>query len=198
MSSAAQDPHLLCIACRGIDCDSDRKCIQCRGWSGVILSTFLSCRRKVKRQERYRAKRKGSRVSVAPSVKPSGGRIINVHDISVESVSAVVGPEDSASQVPSVRSLSSKSLMSKVRREVVEPFASKIEAQLACMMELIKDSNKADKPAVDNNDNYNLPVYSPPASSTPQVSPENVIQREPVPEAVVHVAPQPVVGQDPQ
>ena len=33
MSSLLHDSHLICVACRGRDCNLDNRCVECEGWS---------------------------------------------------------------------------------------------------------------------------------------------------------------------
>ena len=56
MSSTDKDPHLVCSACRGLDCWEGSKCLECRNWSLDIFSKYLSNQRVIKRKRRYREK----------------------------------------------------------------------------------------------------------------------------------------------
>ena len=66
MSSLAKDPHSFCIRCRGVDCDENRRCLECQGWSESLINVYLSDRLLKRRQERYRVRQRGSKESVAP------------------------------------------------------------------------------------------------------------------------------------
>ena len=198
MSNLAKDPHLLCIGCRGVDCDIDHRCIQCQGWSSTVFNTFLGFSKMSKRQKRYRARRGGSGVSVANVSKSLPTHNIPAHNISLDDVSATVGPEDSASQAPSVRSMSSGTILSKVRREVLEPFASQFEARLDAKLSSLVDilkgpSSKSENKTQEtkdcgtdtsnnnNNNNNNVDLFSTiiPPSVSPSQEVGNVIFQEP-------------------
>ena len=40
MSSLMHDSHLMCVACRGHDCNKDNCCVECEGWSEEVMLFF--------------------------------------------------------------------------------------------------------------------------------------------------------------
>ena len=87
-----------------MDCDRDHRCNECQGWSRSTFKTYLSSRRVKERQERYRVRRRAARSLVAPpSSSIIQNKCITANNVIADCDSAVIGPDDSISQTPSVR-----------------------------------------------------------------------------------------------
>ena len=41
MSSLLYDSHLICVACRGRDCNMDNRCVECEGWSEEVMIKYV-------------------------------------------------------------------------------------------------------------------------------------------------------------
>ena len=41
MTSLLHDSHLICVACRGRDCNLDNRCVECEGWSEKVMIKFV-------------------------------------------------------------------------------------------------------------------------------------------------------------
>ena len=193
MSSLTKDPHSLCIGCRGRKCDWYKRCNECQGWSRSVFKSYLADRRLKERQGRYRVRQRVARESVASS-SPLSNKPLSVElstaNIVIPENDSAVGPNDSVSQVGgthSVRSMSSMSIISKVRRDIFEPFAAEIREQLTSVVDFLKNQKSEvttapiDPPPVPQQNlsvpNANLPL------------PQNIEFQKPsqVPEAVIEV-----------
>ena len=45
MSSLLYDSHLICVACRGRDCNRDNRCVECEGWSEEVMIKYVRYRK---------------------------------------------------------------------------------------------------------------------------------------------------------
>ena len=45
MSSLLYDQHELCVTCRGQECDSSDKCIECSSWTDDVFVKYIKHRR---------------------------------------------------------------------------------------------------------------------------------------------------------
>ena len=45
MSSLLNDEHKLCVNCRGQECDSSNKCVECSFWSDDVFEKYVKHRR---------------------------------------------------------------------------------------------------------------------------------------------------------
>ena len=41
MSSLLQDSHLICVACRGRDCNLENRCVEFEGWSEEVMIKYV-------------------------------------------------------------------------------------------------------------------------------------------------------------
>ena len=45
MSSLFHDSYLICVACRGHDCNIDNRCVECEGWSEEVMIKYVRYRK---------------------------------------------------------------------------------------------------------------------------------------------------------
>ena len=58
MSSLMHDSHLMCVACRGHDCNMDIRCVECEGWSEEIMLKYIKYRKSLTPRVSQRKKRR--------------------------------------------------------------------------------------------------------------------------------------------
>ena len=97
LSSRDMDPHVLCIRCRGVDCDMNTRCDVCGEWDASMMSMYLSHRMSSETDSGSKARRK-EQISDFTSTCTGGPG-------NVGELSGVDGPRaevvlDSASSIP--------------------------------------------------------------------------------------------------
>ena len=67
MSSLDFDPHLLCINCRGIECNLSVRCDICRSWSEDKMKSFVKHQASLQRKRKSKQKSKEKKVKLSES-----------------------------------------------------------------------------------------------------------------------------------
>ena len=70
MSSLLHDSHLICVACRGRDCNMDIRCVECEGWSEEVMLKYVKYRKSLDSKSKSKMEKKTSASSdQAPLVR---------------------------------------------------------------------------------------------------------------------------------
>ena len=70
MSSLLHDSHLICVACRGRDCNLDNRCVECEGWSEEVME-YVRYRKSLDSKSRAEKEKKTSASSDQDSLPSS-------------------------------------------------------------------------------------------------------------------------------
>lgn len=92
MSTIDHDPHLICISCRGVDCNFSDRCNECVTWTDDCINAYVKHRKSLERKRLSKAKCKKSDFDVICTGPGS-------HALSSEDVSADGGADDATSSV---------------------------------------------------------------------------------------------------
>ena len=71
ISSPMHDSHLLCINCRGRDCDLSTRCVECEGWSEEAMLKYVKYRKSLESKSKSRKEKKISASSDQASLPSS-------------------------------------------------------------------------------------------------------------------------------
>ena len=71
MSTLLHDSHLICVACRGRDCNMDNRCVECAGWSEEVMIKYVSCRKSLDSKSKAKKEKKTSASSDQASLPSS-------------------------------------------------------------------------------------------------------------------------------
>ena len=58
MSSLMHDSHLMCVACRGRDCNKDNRCVECEGWSEEVMLKYIKYRKSLNSKSKSKKEKK--------------------------------------------------------------------------------------------------------------------------------------------
>ena len=71
MSSLMHDSHLMCVACRGRDCNKDNHCVECEGWSDEVMLKYIKYRKSLDSKSKSKKEKKISAFSDQASLLSS-------------------------------------------------------------------------------------------------------------------------------
>ena len=71
MSSLLHDSHLICVACRGHDCNMDNRCVECEGWSEEVMIKYVCYRKSLDSKSKAKKGKKSSASSGQASLTSS-------------------------------------------------------------------------------------------------------------------------------
>ena len=71
MSSLKHDSHLLCINCRGRDCDLNNRCVECEGWSEEAMLKYIKYRKSLESKSKSKKEKRISASSDQTSLPSS-------------------------------------------------------------------------------------------------------------------------------
>ena len=71
MSSLMHDSHLMCISCRGRDCNLDNRCVECEGWSEEAMLKYIKYRKSLDSKSKSKKEKKISASSDQASLPSS-------------------------------------------------------------------------------------------------------------------------------
>ena len=71
MSSILHDSHLICVACRGRDCNLDNRCVECEGWSEEVMIKYVRYRKSRDSKSKAKKEKKTSASSDQASLPSS-------------------------------------------------------------------------------------------------------------------------------
>ena len=71
MSSLLHDSYLICVACRGRDCNMDIRCVECEGWSEEVMITYIKYRKSLDSKSKSKKEKKSSASSDQASLPSS-------------------------------------------------------------------------------------------------------------------------------
>ena len=83
MSSLLHDSHLICVACRGRDCNLGNRCVECEGWSEEVMVKYVCYRKSLDSKSKAKMNKKSSASSDQASLPSS--RDSNVSQASANS-----------------------------------------------------------------------------------------------------------------
>ena len=96
MSSVIHDFHSICVVCRGVDCDTDHRCPECKDVGDLVMTKYIT--NKLSLQRKLQSKRSKKDPVPAPVV---GADAVDV------AADVVVSETPSSPVPPSVTSVSS-------------------------------------------------------------------------------------------
>ena len=71
MISLMHDSHLMCVACRGRDCNKDNRCVEYEGWSEEVMLKYIKYRKSLDSKSKSKKKKKISASSDQASLPSS-------------------------------------------------------------------------------------------------------------------------------
>ena len=71
ISSLLHDSHLICVACRGRDCNLDNRCVECEGWSEEVMVKYVRYRKSLDSKSKAKKDKKSSASSDQASLPSS-------------------------------------------------------------------------------------------------------------------------------
>ena len=71
MSSLLHDSHLICVTCRGRECNLDNRCVECEGWSGEVMLKYIKYRKSLDSKSKSKKEKKISASSDQASLPSS-------------------------------------------------------------------------------------------------------------------------------
>ena len=71
MSSLLHDSHLICVDCRGRDCNTDNRCVECEGWSEEVMIKYVCYRKSLDSKSKAKKDKKFSASSDQASLTSS-------------------------------------------------------------------------------------------------------------------------------
>ena len=71
MSNLLHDSHLICVACRGCDCNLDNRCVECEGWSEEVMLKYIKYRKSLDSKSKSMKEKKISASSEQASLPSS-------------------------------------------------------------------------------------------------------------------------------
>ena len=83
MSSPLHDSHLMCVVCRGRDCNMDNRYVECEGWSAEVMIKYVRYRKSLDSKSKVKKEKKSSASSDQASL--SSSRDSNVSQASAAS-----------------------------------------------------------------------------------------------------------------
>ena len=136
MSSKEKDPHAICVECRGVDCDQEKRCDMCNDWDSAKMSNYLSHRRSLV-NKRLSKKRKREREA------ENLGKVADFVDIctGVQETPVVLSDECGSHEEAIAESASSAASLNvrKLVGEVFHSFSIKFSAELNQKLEIFAE-----------------------------------------------------------